>query len=482
MPVEATTSWSEGGKVQVLEIRNRESGFGIWDSGSKFETRNSKLEKPVLSSAKDRQSSIVNRQSAINRDGRETVRVLMVAGGTGGHIFPALVVAEELRRRSEEGGAAASVIPALRLAAQGREPVRPSAQNGPERSEGAQGKLRRTAEAGIQVEFLGTTRALENRLIPSAGFTLHAVHAQGLKGIGGLRRLQNFMVLPRSTMEAARVLKTFQPQVVVGVGGYISGPVMLEAALKDIPTLLIEPNALAGFTTRALGPVARGVAVAFEETAACFGTKARLTGCPVRPVFHAVAAKDHKPPWTLLVMGGSQGSRAINECVREAYPILAKNFPGLRLIHQTGEKDYAAARAAYEQLLKSGGIGGMVDARAFFDDVPRVMAEADIVISRSGAVSVAEIAAAGKAAIFVPFPQATDQHQLANARALEKVGGARIIEQRNLTPARLAEEVEGLLSDTAALRSIEHRARATARPDAAARIADWVEKLAGVGL
>lgn len=372
----------------------------------------------------------------------------MVAGGTGGHILPALTVAEELRRRSGEGGAAATVIP---------------------------------AEAGFQIEFLGTTRSLENRLIPSAGFVLHAVHAQGLKGIGGLRRLQNFMVLPRSTLEAARVLKKFQPQVVVGVGGYISGPVMLEAALKDIPTLLIEPNALPGFTTRALGPVARGVAVAFEETLSCFGTKARLTGCPVRPAFSTVPPKDHRPPWTLLAMGGSQGSRAINDCVREAYPMLAKDFPGLRLIHQTGEKDFAAARDAYEQVLKCEGTKGAVDVRAFIDDVPEAMAVADVVISRSGAVSVAEIAAAGKAAIFVPFPQAADQHQLANARALERVGGARIIEQRNLTPARLAEEVEGLLSDPAALRSIEQRARSTARPDAAARIADWIEKLAGYG-
>ena len=220
--------------------------------------------------------------------------------------------------------------------------------------------------------------------------------------------------------------------------------------------------------------------MAFEETVSCFGSKALLTGCPVRPVFHTIPAKNHQPPWTLLVVGGSQGSRAINECVREAYPILAKEFPGLRLIHQTGEKEYAAAQAAYELLLKSGGIEGTVDARAFIDDVPQAMAAADIVISRSGAVSVAEIAAAGKAAIFVPFPQAADQHQLANARALERVGGARIIEQRNLTPARLADEVEGLLSHPAALQSIEQRARATARPDAAAEIADWVERLAGL--
>jgi UDP-N-acetylglucosamine--N-acetylmuramyl-(pentapeptide) pyrophosphoryl-undecaprenol N-acetylglucosamine transferase len=432
--------------VRTLEVRNRDSGFGIRDSGNgnheletKLETRKSKLEKPVLSEAKDRQSAIGNRQSAIGQQGRETVRILMVAGGTGGHIFPALAVAEELRGSNREG-----------------------------------------RQADFQIEFLGTTRSLENRLIPAAGFVLHAVHAQGLKGIGGLRRIQNFMVLPRSTLEAAEVLKRFQPQVVVGVGGYISGPVMLEAALKDIPTLLIEPNALPGFTTRALAPVARGIAVAFEETVPCFGNKARWTGCPVRPVFHTVPPKDHQPPWTLLVMGGSQGSRAVNECLRETYTRLVREYPGLRLIHQTGEKDYAAAQAAY-QLLNSAGTQGTVDVRAFIDDVPEAMAEADIVVSRSGAVSVAEIAAAGKAAIFVPFPQAADQHQLANARALERVGAARIIQQRNLTPARLAEEVEGLLSDPATLRSVEQRARTTARPNAATEIADWVEKLAGLG-
>jgi len=408
--------------VQAVETNSRESGVGIRES---------------LIGTRQSQSEIGIRKSAI---GRETARILMVAGGTGGHIYPALAVAEELRQRSEAG---------------------------------------RGAE--FKIEFLGTTRSLETRLIPSAGYVLHAVHAEGLKGIGGWRRIQNFLVLPRSSIEAAMVLRKFQPQAVVGAGGYISGPAMLEAALQGIPTLIIEPNALAGFTSRALAPLVRAVAVGFREAAPFFGKKAVLTGCPVRPVFHTLPPKDHQPPWTLLVMGGSQGSRALNECVRQAFPVLLRKVAGLRLVHQTGEKDFAPTRDAYDRVLRGEGIKGAVDVRPFIEDVPQAMAEADLVLSRSGAMTVAEIAAAGKAAIFVPFPQAADQHQLANARALERVGGARIVEQPDLTPARLAGEVEMLLSDTAALRGIEQAARSTARPDAAARIADWVEKLAGSG-
>jgi len=382
----------------------------------------------------EREESVAGRRSA------ETVRVLMVAGGTGGHIYPALAVAEELRRRSAND-----------------------------------------ESIEFQIEFLGTKRSLENRVIPSAGFVLHAVEAQGLKGIRGWRRIQNFMVLPRSSIESAMVLRNFQPQVVVGAGGYLAGPAMVEAALKDIPTLLIEPNAQPGFTGRAIAPLVRVVAAGFAETAVFFGDKAHLTGCPVRPVFHTLLPKDHRPPWTLLVMGGSQGSRAINECVCQAYPTLARKFEGLRLIHQTGEKDYAATCEAYARASKDEGFQGVLDVRAFIDDVPAAMAETDLLLCRAGAVTVAEIAAAGKAAIFVPFPQAADQHQLANARALERVGGGRIIEQRELAPERLAEEVAGLLSAPAALLGMEQRAHQMARPDAAAQIADLVEKLAGLG-
>ncbi len=414
--------------MQAVEIRNRDSGVAIRDSAIASQSRNSKTEKPVLSEAKDRQSAI-----------RETVRVLMVAGGTGGHIYPALAVAEELRRRSANDGG-----------------------------------------IEFQIEFLGTKRSLENRVIPSAGFVLHAVEAQGLKGIRGWRRIQNFMALPRSAIESGMVLRKFQPQVVVGAGGYVAGPAMLEAALQDIPTLLIEPNAQSGFTSRAIAPLVRVVAAGFAETAVFFGDKAHLTGCPVRPVFHTLPPKEHRPPWTLLVMGGSQGSHAINECVARVYPALARKFEGLKLIHQTGEKDYAVMCAAYASALKSEGLQAGVDVRAFIDDVPAAMSEADLVLSRAGAVTVTEIAVAGKAAIFVPFPQAADQHQLANARALERVGGARIVEQRDLTPERLADEVAGLLADPAALRGMEQRAHQMARPDAAARIADLVEKLAGL--
>jgi len=185
------------------------------------------------------------------------LRFLMVGGGTGGHIFPALAVAEELRARG------------ARLEHSGTKYL---------------------------IEFLGTKRPLEARLIPGAGFPLRTINAAGLKGMSGFRSVRNLMLLPRTAVATARVLRDFQPQVVVGVGGYLAGPVMVEAALQDIPTLLIEPNALPGFTNRALAPVVRLAAVGFEQAARFYGEKARVTGLPVRAAFHGSRRKDTRRP------------------------------------------------------------------------------------------------------------------------------------------------------------------------------------------
>ena len=360
------------------------------------------------------------------------LRILMAAGGTGGHIFPALTVAEELVGRAE---------------AYDQEGARPS------------------------VVFLGTTRGLESRVIPAAGFSLRTVTAAGLKGISGWKRLANLLVLPRSAMETAEVLRSFQPDVVVGVGGYLAGPAMLEAALKNIPTLLIEPNAVPGFTNRVLAPVVRAAAVGFEATAGYYGTKARVTGHPVRRAFFHIPAKPHVPPFTVLIIGGSQGSRAINECAVRSMTILSRKVAALRVVHQTGEPDYNTVREAYR--------GRSIEAEvcAFIDDMPKAFAHADLLVSRAGAIAVAELAAAGKAAVLIPFPGATDQHQLENARVLEQAGAARLIEQRVLTAERLAAQVEELLGDADQLFRMERSARALARPDAAVRIADWVIEL-----
>jgi UDP-N-acetylglucosamine--N-acetylmuramyl-(pentapeptide) pyrophosphoryl-undecaprenol N-acetylglucosamine transferase len=362
-----------------------------------------------------------------------TARILMVAGGTGGHIFPALAVATELRARSERAGG-----DSIRYA----------------------------------IEFIGTRRQLESKLIPAAGFPLRVIEAAGLKGIGGVRKLRNLLVLPYTAVEAAAILREFQPHVVVGVGGYVAGPVMLEAALRDIPTVLIEPNARPGFTNRVLAPVVRAAAVGFEETAPSYGEKAHLTGHPVRRAFFEIPPKGHRPPFTVLVVGGSQGSRAINQAVVASLPLIASDTEHIRIVHQTGERDYNEVRKAYRER------GFRAEIHAFIEDMPGALAEADLAVSRAGATAVAELAAAGRAALLIPFPAATDQHQMENARVLERAGAARVLVQSELTPERLVTEIRELLAAPETVSRMEACARRLSRPDAAARIADLVEAFA----
>jgi UDP-N-acetylglucosamine--N-acetylmuramyl-(pentapeptide) pyrophosphoryl-undecaprenol N-acetylglucosamine transferase len=290
--------------------------------------------------------------------------------------------------------------------------------------------------------------------------------------MGGFHGLQNLLVLPRTAVETAMVLRDFQPHAVVAVGGYLAGPVMVEAALQGIPTLLIEPNAVPGFTNRVLAPVVSWAAVGFEQTARFYGKKARVTGIPIRAAFHAIPAKIHRVPFTVLIVGGSQGSKAINEVMIQCAPLLTREPECLKVIHQTGERDYNAVR---EVFLKC---GVTAEVHAFIEDMAGSLAEADLVVSRAGATAVAELAAAGKAALLVPFPAATDQHQLANARTLESAGAARVILQAELTPERLMAEIHQLLSEPGRLSEMEQAARSLARPDAAAQIAALVEGMA----
>lgn len=354
------------------------------------------------------------------------LRVLVAAGGTGGHIFPALAVAEELVRRRETSGA--------------------------------------------QFQFLGTARGLEPRLIESAGFPYRAIRAAGLKGIRGWRRAGNFAVLPGTFVDSLRVLRAFRPNVVIGMGGYVAGPVLLEAALLRIPTVLIEPNAAPGFTNRLLAGVVTAAAIGFEQTARYFGARARLTGLPVRRAFFDVPPREHRPPFTILIFGGSQGSAALNRCLVESLPALASR--PWHILHQTGEREFNAVAEEYSRA----GINGEV--RAFIDDMPAAFARADLIICRAGASTVGELTAAGRAALLVPFPGATDQHQLQNARALERAGAALVIEQSELSPARLVAEIEALLASPGRLSGLEQAARSLAKPDATGGIARLVEEVA----
>ncbi|MCL5005465.1 MAG: undecaprenyldiphospho-muramoylpentapeptide beta-N-acetylglucosaminyltransferase [Acidobacteria bacterium] len=364
---------------------------------------------------------------------RGSVRVLMAAGGTGGHIFPALAVAEELQVCS-----------------------------GTSKSDGL----------AYETVFLGTGRGLEARLIPEAGYPLEIIKGAGLKGIRGRKRFRNLMTLPQSALEAGKVLRNFHPNVVVGMGGYISGPVMLEAALVGIPTLLFEPNAVPGFTNRVLAPVVRLAAVGFEESLSVYGTKAHFTGHPVRREFFKIVPKAHSAPFTILIAGGSQGARALNQCLIESLPLFQMDGGNdLRFIHQTGEADYNVVRAAYDKQ------GIRAEVSAFIDRIAETFSRADLIVCRAGATTVAELAAAGKASILVPYPSATDQHQLQNSRALERVGGAQVIEQKDLTPQRLVREIWDLLRNPRNLGLMEQKARSMARPGAARHIADLVEEL-----
>jgi UDP-N-acetylglucosamine--N-acetylmuramyl-(pentapeptide) pyrophosphoryl-undecaprenol N-acetylglucosamine transferase len=356
----------------------------------------------------------------------------MVAGGTGGHIFPALAVAAELVARSKGG---------------------------------------RSAWENCEIEFLGTTRGLESKLVPAAGFPLRTIAAAGLIGISGWKKWRNLLVLPRSAVQTSRVLREFEPDVVLGVGGYIAGPAVLQAALQDIPTLLFEPNAVPGFTNRVLAPVVLDAAVGFPQTARYYGTKAHITGHPVRKAFAGINPRKHASPYTILVLGGSQGSMAINEWVIKSLPLLAPGPARLAFLHQTGEREYNTVREAYRRWEIS------AEVCAFIDDMPSAFSRADLVISRAGAMTVAELGAAGKAALLIPFPAAA-QHQLENARAMERAGAARVIDQAELTPERLVLEITDLLSDPSRLVQMEQTAKKFAHPEAARHIAELIEGLA----
>jgi UDP-N-acetylglucosamine--N-acetylmuramyl-(pentapeptide) pyrophosphoryl-undecaprenol N-acetylglucosamine transferase len=361
------------------------------------------------------------------------VRILMAAGGTGGHIFPALAVADELRRRSEPSG---------------------------------------EVRTRYETVFVGTGRGLESRLIPGAGYRLETIHGAGLKGISGWKRVLNAARLPRSAFEAARVLYRLRPRAVLGIGGYISGPVMLEAALAGIPTLLYEPNAVPGFTNRVLAPVVRLAAVGFKSSLAAYGAKGLLTGHPVRRDFYEVEPRIHKPPYTVLVVGGSQGARALNQCLVESLPLFrSRGAETLSFIHQTGEADYNAVKAVYGNQWPGS------EVCAFIDNIVDAFSRADLVVCRAGATTVAELAAAGKASILIPYPSATDQHQLQNAKALERAGAAFVIEQKDLKPARLVDCVMSMLDNNDKLTGMEQRAKSLASPLAASRIADLLEDL-----
>ena len=355
------------------------------------------------------------------------MRAILAGGGTGGHVIPALAIAQELQRRYE-----------------------------------------------AEVLFIGTARGLENRLVPGAGFPLQLVKVGALNRVSLATRLRTALDLPRAIFTAAGMLNDFHPDVVIGVGGYASGPAMLAAILKHTPTLAFEPNLVPGFANRMVARFVSAAAVHFEQTSEHF-RNAVVTGVPVRPAFFQIPRKLYSPGSpTLLVFGGSQGARAINQAVIRSLPELMRRLPGLHMIHQTGEREYNEVQAAYAEIAISS------EVHKFIDDMPAFFSRADLVLCRSGASTVAEIAAAGKPAIFVPFPRAADDHQRRNAEAMEQANAAVVLEETRLDEVWLVDTVEALLADPARLGGMSNAARAMAHPDAAKEIAELAAKVAGI--
>ena len=312
------------------------------------------------------------------------------------------------------------------------------------------------------------------KIVPAEGFRLETITISGLKGKGLLKQLKSLLTVPKSLLDARTILQRFRPSVVVGVGGYSSGPPVLMAALLGIPAMLQEQNALPGLTNRLLGRVARKVATAFRECDAYFGSKAVLTGNPVRGDFSQVRSLCGTDPFTLLVFGGSQGAQPINQSVIEAIAILQPQIQDLKVIHQTGEREYPRIKKAYDGLKMD------ADVRAFFGDIPVQFAAADLMVCRAGATTLAELTVSGKPAILVPFPQAADDHQRKNAEALAQAGAAEMILQKDLNGSVLAMRILYYFEHRDALRRMEQNSRALGRADATERIVDLVEELSGL--
>ncbi len=352
-------------------------------------------------------------------------RVLFAGGGTGGHLYMAIAVARTLQ----------------------------------------------AANPATQFLFVGTPEGLEARIVPQQGFLLETIHVGGLKNVGIRRLVRTAVQLPLSLVHSLRIVSRFRPDAVLGVGGYASGPVVLAAFLRRIPSVIIEPNVEPGLANRLLRPLVDRIAVAFKETAARFGVKARITGVPIREEFFRV--REHAfdaDRLTVLIFGGSRGSRPLNQLVSASLPQLAGH--PVHLIHQTGPDDYETVRETYREVDISAEI------LPYIDDMPACFNRADLIVSRSGASTVAEITAAGRPALLVPFPHAADDHQTKNARALESRGAAIVMVQKETTGETLAAKVSELVRDRAQLGRMAAAAREANRPGAAGAVIRLLEEAA----
>lgn len=357
------------------------------------------------------------------------LELLIAGGGTGGHVFPAMAIAQEWLARA-------------------------------------------TPEEGREVVLVGTERGLEARLVPQAGLPFETLRVAGLKGKGGATLAKNLAMLFPALSGAFRILRRHKPVAAFGVGGYAAGPMLLAAWLKGIPPVIFEPNAEPGFTNRVLARLAKRIATAYEAPAKYWGAKAVVTGCPVRAEFFKAATRKPERPFRLLITGGSQGALPINRTFVDAMDRLAARKSELSVVHQTGERDYNAVRTAYARREFP------AEVVPFVANMAERFAWSDLIVCRAGAITCAEIAAAGRAALFVPFGAATDSHQMRNAQEMARTGAGRVIPEPELTPERLTSEIFSLLDQPREIEKLSEGARRLARPAAARDIADLIEQAA----
>ena len=358
----------------------------------------------------------------------QPVKLLIAGGGTGGHVFPALAIAQEWLSRGKER----------------------------------------------EVVLVGTERGIEMKLVPQAGLPLETLRVGGLKGKGGATLLRNLAMLAPAMLDARRVLRKHKPVAAFGVGGYAAGPMMLATWLGRVPNVIFEPNAEPGFTNKVLARISTRIATGYEISARQWGKKAIVTGCPVRPEFFSIAPRRLGTPFRLLITGGSQGALPINRTFVDAMDRLAARKNELAIVHQTGERDYNAVRTAYARReIKA-------EVVPFLTNMSERFAWADLIVCRAGAITAAEIAAAGRAAIFIPFGRATDSHQLRNAQEMTRAGAGRLISETELTAERLTGEIFSLLDQPQEIERIATAARGLARPHAARDIVNLIEEAANV--
>ena len=356
------------------------------------------------------------------------MRMMIAGGGTGGHVFPGVALAEEVVTRHPDN----------------------------------------------DVVFVGTARGLEAKVVPQAGFPLELIEVKGLKGKGVLKLLWSLLLLPRAFLQSWRILRRWRPDIVVGVGGYASGPVVLVAWLMRIPTAVQEQNAIAGFTNRMLGKLVDAAFTAFPEAARHFGPqKVYQLGNPIRRTLMENFMRpqiEHEQP-RVLVFGGSQGAHALNMRVIEALPHLADLRERIRITHQTGARDREYVERGYRA------VGFVPDVREFITDMSTAYAESDLVVCRAGATTLAELTVCKKPAILVPFPAAADNHQVVNARSLVDAGAAVMIEEKDLTGEILAHEIQRILGSPEVREEMARSAGRLGSPQAAKEIADVCAEL-----